>query len=403
MPRFRYVTQATKGAPFVSADADANSERELNARLINLNQPVIRVFAIARKRPKHRRIKLRFKLLFIEQLETSLYLGMDFRTALATCLRIAPKRTADQRASAQIIEGLQEQVSRGVSFSQAAAHYPGVFDPVALGLISAGEQGGTLTDSLTNVRRIWARSDELQHRLIAMSIYPAIVTLVAGAVVWLLMTRVVPEFVRVLSELNADLPLPTRILIKVSNLFSQSPGLLLGGIVLLSLGFFRLPAFVRASPRLHRFVLRLPILGRLTLLLIQANFARTFAQLKLAKARTTEALALCRDLTWNYEYRAAIARTVIRVHRGDSLAAAFADELEVFGDLVVNGLTFMEASGANAEALLRLNTLLERELDTRLTAARQIMEPVVIIILGVIVGSIVFATFLPAIQIMQKI
>jgi type II secretory pathway component PulF len=164
-----------------------------------------------------------------------------------------------------------------------------------------------------------------------------------------------------------------------------------------------LPAFIRGSPRLHRVVLRLPILGRLTLLLIQANFVRTFAQLKLAKARTTEALALCRDLTWNYEYRAAVARAVIRVHRGDSLAAAFADEHEVFGDLVVNGLTFMEASGANAEALLRLNTLLERELDARLNAARQIMEPVLIIILGVIVGSIVFATFLPALQIMQKI
>ena len=403
MPRFRYVTQAIKGAPFVSADADANSERELNARLINLNQPLIRICPIAEKRYKQRRIKLRSKLLFIEQLETSLYLGMDFRTALATCRRVAPKRTADQRALAQIIEGLQEKVSRGISFSQAAANYPGLFDPVALGLISAGEQGGTLTDSLTNVRRIWTRSDELQHRLIAMSIYPAIVTFVAGTVVWLLMTRVVPEFVRVLSELNADLPMPTRILINVSNFFSQSPGLLLGGVAMLASGFLRLPAFIRGSPRLHRLVLRLPILGRLTLLLIQANFARTFAQLKLAKARTTEALALCRDLTWNYEYRAAVARAVIRVHRGEGLADAFADELEVFGDLVVNGLTFMEASGANAEALLRLNTLLERELDTRLNAARQIMEPVLIIILGAIVGSIVFATFLPAIQIMQKI
>jgi type IV pilus assembly protein PilC len=257
MPRFRYVTQATKGAPFVSADADANSERELNARLINLNQPVIRVFPIAEKRYKRRRIKLRSKLLFIEQLETSLYLGMDFRTALATCRRVAPKRTADQRALAQIIEGLQEKVSRGISFSQAAANYSGVFDPVALGLINAGEQGGTLTDSLINVRRIWTRSDELQHRLIAMSIYPAIVTFVAGTVVWLLLTRVVPEFVRVLSELNADLPMPTRILINVSNFFSQSPGLLLGGVAMLASGFLRLPAFIRGSPRLHRLVLRL--------------------------------------------------------------------------------------------------------------------------------------------------
>jgi type IV pilus assembly protein PilC len=98
-----------------------------------------------------------------------------------------------------------------------------------------------------------------------------------------------------------------------------------------------------------------------------------------------------------------VARTLVRVHRGESLAAALGNDVEIFGDLVVNGLTFMEASGAGSEGLFRLTELLERQLDSYLGTIRQILDPLLIIILGVVIGGIVFATFLPAVQILQSI
>ena len=405
MARYEYITQKAKGAPYVTASIDAVSLAELNVRLINLNRPVIRIEAIRKSRTRDEavRVPLRAKLTFLEQLETSAYLGMDFRTSLTICLNTTSSRTKAGRRTAKVIADLRDRVSRGSAFSQAIKSYPQIFDEVAVGLIAAGEEGGTLSEALTNVRKIWARNDDLQHRLLMMLIYPVIVLLAACGVVWLLMTKVVPQFIHVLTEMHAALPLPTQVLLQISQLSSQHPLLLLLGITAIAIGILRLPALVKRTPRSHRFVLRLPIFGKLLLLLIRANFSRTFAQLKTARAKTTQALLLCRDLSWNYEYRSAVARTLVRVHRGESLAAALRDDVEIFGDLVVNGLTFMEASGAGSAGLFRLTELLERQLDGYLGAIRQILDPLLIIILGVVIGGIVFATFLPAVQILQSI
>lgn len=405
MARYEYITQKAKGAPYVTASIDAVSLAELNVRLINLNRPVIRIEAIRKSRTRDEavRVPLRAKLTFLEQLETSAYLGMDFRTSLTICLNTTSSRTKAGRRTAKVIADLRDRVSRGSAFSQAIKSYPQIFDEVAVGLIAAGEEGGTLSEALTNVRKIWARNDDLQHRLLMMLIYPVIVLLAACGVVWLLMTKVVPQFIHILTEMHAALPLPTQVLLQISQLSSQHPLLLLLGITAIAIGILRLPALVKRTPRSHRFVLRLPIFGKLLLLLIRANFSRTFAQLKTARAKTTQALLLCRDLSWNYEYRSAVARTLVRVHRGESLAAALRDDVEIFGDLVVNGLTFMEASGAGSAGLFRLTELLERQLDGYLGAIRQILDPLLIIILGVVIGGIVFATFLPAVQILQSI
>ena len=405
MARYAYVTQKAKGAPYVTSRIDAASAAELNLRLINLNRPVLHVAPLEKPKRKYREIRmpLRTKLTFIEQLETSAYLGMDFRTALTICLNTTSRRTKVSRRMASVIAELRDRVSRGSSFSQAIRFYPRIFDDVTIGLIAAGEEGGTLSESLTNVRKIWARNDDLQHRLLMMLIYPVIVLLAACGVVWLLMTKVVPQFIHVLSEMHAELPLPTRILLQISQFSSQHPIILLFGIIVVAIAILRLPTLVKRTPRSHGLALRLPIFGKLLLLLIRANFSRTFAQLKMARAKTTQALLLCRDLSWNYEYRSAVARTLVRVHRGESLAAALRDDVEIFGDLVVNGLTFMEASGAGSEGLFRLTELLERQLDGYLGAVRQILDPLLIIILGVVVGGIVFATFLPAVQILQSI
>jgi type IV pilus assembly protein PilC len=405
MARYEYVTQKTKGAAYVTASIDAASAGELNHRLINLNRPVVRVELAQRsgKQGEVIRVPLRAKLTFIEQLETSTYLGMDFRTALTICLNTTSNRTKAGCRLVKVIAELRDRVSRGSSFSMAIRSFPQIFDEVAVGLISAGEEGGTLSEAFTNVRKIWTRNDDLQHRLLMMLIYPVIVFLAACGVVWLLMTKVVPQFIHVLAEMHAELPLPTQILLMASQFSSQHPILLLFGVSAVAGIILRLPTIVKGTPRAHRLVLHLPIFGKLLLLLVRANFSRTFAQLKTARAKTTQALLLCRDLSWNYEYRSAVARSLMRVHRGESLAAALRDDVEIFGDLVVNGLTFMEASGADSEGLFRLTELLERQLDSYLGAIRQILDPLLIIILGVVIGGIVFATFLPAVQILQSI
>jgi type IV pilus assembly protein PilC len=389
----------------VRAYGDAPTLADLKSRLVTLNKPVIKVFDPPSKRLAERpvTVPLRIKLTFLEQLEACTYLGMDFRMALTICLQTTSTKSPKGRRMAEVICDLREKVSRGIPFSQAIACYPQIFDDVVQGILSAGEDGGTLGESLTNARKIWSRNEELGHRLWMMMIYPAVVFCTTLGVVGILMTKVVPQFLGVMSEMQIELPMPTRLLMVTSQFCSQHPlALTIGSLVGLGL-MMRLPAFIRATPALHGVALRLPILGRLSLLLLRANFCRTFAQLKYAGAKTTQALLLCRDLSWNYLYRSAVARSLVRVQAGEALAAALADDEDIFGEMVVNGLTFMEASGADPTGLFRLTGLLERQLDSYITAIRQVLDPVLIVLLGFIVGGIVFATFLPAMEILQKV
>ena len=405
MATYEYVTQKRKGDAYVKVTIEGSSLAEVSGRLNNLNQPIVLISDVSREKRtgKAQKVSLRTRLTFIENLEAAMYLGMDFRTALTICLNTTSSRDRSGKRMRQIIERLRERVSRGVTFSNAIAFYPEVFDQAAAGLILAGEEGGTLTEALTNVRRIWARNEDLRHRLLMMLIYPLIVLIAAGGVVWLLMTRVVPQFIGVLGEMHASLPLPTLCLLGLSRFCTNYPLVLLGLVGGSALLISQVPTYVRSHPNLHRRVLQLPGIGNLMLLLLRANFVRTFAQLKHAHAKTTQALLLCRDLSWNYEYRSAVGRTLVRVQRGESLATALSDDQEVFGDLVVNGLAFMEAAGAGSEGLFRLTTLLERQLDSRLSMLRQVLDPLLIIILGLVIGGIVFATFLPAMEILHNI
>jgi type II secretory pathway component PulF len=404
MPLYAYITQSAKGAPFSKATADAPSLSDLNARLFHLNKPVVKILERRRSDDKKSKgIPLRFRLTFLEQLEASCHLGMDLRTALGICLENTSRRTSAGRQLAGVIRELRNKVMRGVSFARAICDFPYVFDEVSVGLIAAGEEGGTFNESLTNVCKIWARNEDLHHRLLMMLIYPAIVLAAAIGVVWLLMTRVVPQFVAVLSQMNVDLPVPTRILIAISGFWTGYPWIiLLCGIAVILL-ILKFPALIRRTPVLHAMVLRVPLFGQLTLLLVRANFTRTFAQLKNARAKTTQCLVLCRDLSWNYEYRSAVARTLLKVQRGEPLSRALEEDVDIFGDMVVHGLAFMEVSGSGSEGLIRLTDLLERQLDAYINAIRQVLDPLLVLFLGGVIGGIVFATFLPAIEILRRI
>jgi len=184
MPRFEYVTQKRKGDSYVRSVIEGNSLADVSIRLNNLNQAIVLISDPSRKTTaeKKERVSIRSKLTFLENLEASVYLGMDFRTALSICLSTTSTRDRSGKRMHHIIERLRDRVSKGMSFSNAIASYPEVFDQVAIGLISAGEEGGTLTEALTNVRKIWARNEDLRHRLLMMLIYPMIVLTAAGGI-----------------------------------------------------------------------------------------------------------------------------------------------------------------------------------------------------------------------------
>src|SRR5258708_20472195 len=120
---------------------------------------------------------------------------MDFGTAVTICLKTTSRRTKVSRRMASVIAELRDRVSRGSSFSQAIRFYPRIFDDVTIGLIAAGEEGGALSESLTNLRKIWARNDDLQHPLLLILFFPVIVFFAACGGGCLLISKTVPPFI----------------------------------------------------------------------------------------------------------------------------------------------------------------------------------------------------------------
>ena len=205
-----------------------------------------------------------------------------------------------------------------------ASHYPNLFDAVAMGLVDAGEHSGSLAEAFASIRQLATRDERVRDKLISISIYPVIVLGIAAVVVYQLATGPLPQLGKVLEYFKGELPWQSKLTIEVGKFIGAYPVFYLLAIAALIYLLVRLPAFVRATPTLHQWVLKIPFVGHLILVSIRANFVQTFATLKKSKVDSLKCLVLLQGVSWCYPYRAAITRGYRRVANGEGLAVALA-------------------------------------------------------------------------------
>src|ERR1700756_1367527 len=413
MAGFTYVTQNSKGGPFVTGRVRGANQFDARERLLERKIPVIDLTeAVPKVLPLSRKNnKVADKISFGERFEASLYLKMPIDRALLSAIgkrrqwadrpeskraraSNAPK-TASKRTLIAVVENITRRVVDGSKFFRAAELYPNLFDRVAVGLIEAGELSGNLDVNVRSWRESLQRIDKVQHEFRMMSIYPAFLCAMALGVIGLLTNLLIPQFKGILAQLGRELPLPTRIVLWFSDLCTTYPLLIFAAVICLILGIVGAPAFVRRTPQLHGIVLRVPFLGGLLRLVMQANFSRTFARLKSAGIKLDEALVLCQNVSWNFHYRGAIGRAINLVREGEQLGPALEAEVDIMGKDLVEYISFTEEEGAPEDALFRLANLLDRQLDARLTMSKVVLQQVLTLALGAVVACIVFATFMP--------
>ncbi|MDR2711419.1 MAG: type II secretion system inner membrane protein GspF [Burkholderiales bacterium] len=335
--------------------------------------------------------------LLTRQLATLVYSGLPLHQAL----QAVTDQTDDKRARA-IVTALAQHVAGGESFSAALAHYPRTFSPLYRGLVAAGVESGLLPEVLQRLADYLDGRLALKQKFITALIYPALLTIVALAVITAMLTYVVPQVVAVYEHSRQTLPWLTQALIYTSA-FLRATGIywLIGiGIVFIVAGLaYRRP---QIRERVHRFWLKIPGLGRLLQSLETARFASTLAILVGSGAPLLRGLETAAGVLNLLPIRQAAQNAVGHVREGVALARAL-KESGVFPPILIHLVANGETTGKLSKMLERAAGELEREAERRLAWITALVQPVLIVLMGGIVLVLVLAIMMPIVSMNQLI
>ncbi len=348
-----------------------------------------------RKKPKplfSRRKKITGKDLayFSRQLATMMQAGVPLVQALDII-----GRGHENPAMQDMVLSLKADVESGTSLSDALAKYPQYFDELFRNLVHAGEQSGALDQLLDKLATYREKTEALKGKIKKALFYPAAVVVVAFIVSAILLIFVVPQFQELFRGFGADLPTFTLFVIQLSQIFQDWWWAIFGGIILLIVGVIdankRFPAFHRL---IDRMALRIPVVGEILRKSAIARFARTLSTMFAAGVPLVEAMESVAGSTGNELYREATLKMRDDVATGTQLQLSMR-QTGLFPHVVVQMVAIGEESGSLDEMLGKVADFYEEEVDNMVDALSSLLEPLIMAILGVVVGSLVIAMYLP--------
>ena len=294
--------------------------------------------------------------------------------------------------------GVRERVMEGWRFADALAEDEKSFPPLYRAVIAAGEQSGDLSGVLNRLAEMLEKNRAIRNKAIASLIYPAALMVIAGGVVTALMIFVVPKIIEQFNSFNAELPFLTKFVVGLSNWLVSYGLISLVSIAVLAVGFWQ--GMKRPSFKLlvDRFVLRIPVIGRLSRSIDGARFARTLATLFSGGAPLLDSLIGAQRTVSNSHIRKKLDKTVSMVGEGASLAASL-KRADALPPMLVHMVAAGERSGELAQLLDKAAGQLEEEFDTASTVALRLLEPTIIVAMGGAVLVIVLSIMLPILRI----
>jgi type IV pilus assembly protein PilC len=326
---------------------------------------------------------------------------IDAGLPLVQCLDILGKQEPDKRFSSVILK-VREEVEAGASLADGMRKFPKAFDDLYTNMVAAGEAGGILDTILKRLATYIEKNVKLKAQVKSAMIYPIAVLVIAAAVVAVILWKVIPTFAQLFAGLNAELPLPTRIVIWLSNQFVYfMPALMVaifvGGIV------FRQYYATRNGRRVvDRALLKVPILGMILRKVAVARFCRTLSTLLSSGVPILDGLNITARTAGNAIVEDAIMTTRTSIERGETVAVPL-QATKVFPPMVTQMIGVGEATGALDMMLSKIADFYEEEVDTAVAGLLTLLEPVMIAFLGVIVGGIVISMYLPIFSLIQKL
>jgi type IV pilus assembly protein PilC len=298
------------------------------------------------------------------------------------------------------LSNLVEEVEGGSTFSEALAKFPGIFTKLFVNMIRAGEIGGVLEVVLTRLAEFAESSQKLAGRVKSALIYPSFVITFAITIVMLLLTFVVPKFTEIFKDLNTRLPTLTEILIKISDSLKNKWYVGIGVVIFAVIAFRLLSKIPQVKYIQDAGKLQIPIFGPLLRKVGVSRFARTLGTLITSGVPILQALQIVRDTAGNEVVAKAIGQVHDSIREGESIAKPL-EKSKVFPLFVVNMIDVGEETGALDQMLMKVADAYDEDINATIAALTSLLEPLLIITMGLIVGFIVIALFLPLIGLIQ--
>lgn len=380
----------------VRGEMRAGGEAVVKTTLRRQGVTVVRVRKQRYKRG--RKITEKDLTLFTRQLSTMMKAGVP----LLQAFDIVAKGT-DNQSVARLFTDIRQDVETGTALSQAFRKYPLYFDPLFCNLVGAGEQAGILDDLLDRLAMYKEKMLAIKGKIKSALFYPTAVLGVAAIVVTVIMLFVIPAFKGVFENFGADLPAPTMIVIGMSDFVVANWYLLFGGIggaiYFILQSWRRSPAVQEAVDRL---MLRLPIFGDVLRKATIARWLRTLSTMFAAGVPLVEALDSVGGASGNIVYLQATKRIQQEVSTGTSLTVSMGN-VKVFPNMVVQMASIGEESGSLDAMLGKAADIFEREVDEAVDSLSSLLEPLIMVVLGTIIGGLVVAMYLPIFKMGQVV
>ena len=340
-------------------------------------------------------VKPRILSIFTRQLATLIEAGLPLMRSLHTLAK--QERNPVMRST---MSSLATSVESGSTFSEALAQHPGIFNKLYVNMVKAGELGGVLEIVLARLAEFQEKSQKIKGKVIAAMVYPLVVLVIAMLILSFLLVFIVPKFQAIFKDaLGPDHPLPgiTLFVIAISNVFVSQWYLIIGGVVLLVIGYKVFSSSTAGSIILDRLLLRMPIFGDLANKTAISRFSRTLGTLISSGVPILQALNITRETAGNHVVASAIGKIHDSVKEGESVVGPM-EASSVFPPMVTSMVQVGEETGQLPDMLVKVADVYEGEIDNVVTSLTSILEPIMIVMLAVIVGTIVIALFLPMIS-----
>ncbi|MBI3986913.1 MAG: type II secretion system F family protein [Lentisphaerae bacterium] len=335
--------------------------------------------------------KIRSKELspFSRQLSAMLLAGMP----IIQSLDALQEQTGDKNFKSVIL-GLKTALQSGASFSESLQRYPAVFDQLYINMVKAGESGGQLGETVARLAGFLESTARLTRKVKSAMTYPVIVLCLSLAIAIAMITFIVPVFAGMFKDFRAELPAPTQFMVNLSGIL-RSYGIFMAlGIAGIVVAFKKWKQTAAGALAMARFALKFPIIGELVQKIATSRFARTFAQLLKSGVPILRAMEIVSGATGNKLFEKILLESRAIIERGETLSSALAPN-PCFPRLLIHMMSAGEKTGKIDEMMQNIADFYDDEVETMLDGLTSLIEPLLMIFLGLIIGSIVISMFLP--------
>ena len=405
MPTFAYSGR-TRGGETVSGERAADTMDAAVAALRRDSILVTRITpakakaeaaAAAKKGNTNKKVSPKNLAVFVRQFSVMIDAGLP----LVQCLDILGNQEEDKNF-AEVILQTRTLVEGGAALADAMRRFPKAFDPLFTNMIAAGEAGGILDTILKRLATYIEKAVKLKGQVQSAMIYPIAVICIAGIVVGVILWKVIPTFAAMFAGLGAELPLPTRIVIALSDNLVRFIPFVIPGFVAVGYAFKQYYGTPGGRRTIDTIVLKLPVLGMLMRKIAVARFCRTLSTLISSGVPILDGLEITAKTAGNAIVEDAIMLTRKSIERGETIAVPL-KETAVFPPMVTQMIGVGEATGALDAMLAKIADFYEEEVDVAVAGLLTLLEPIMIALLGGVVGGIVIAMYMPIFDMISKL